>query len=88
MEGMDEVLRPPKGLTVQEVARMLRYSHDTVLRMIEAGEIVAWKPRGGGRGRRWLIDEVSLARLQAAQIARARAAAAPTQRRLIQGELF
>lgn len=87
MGDVEGRLQPPKGLTVQEVARMLRYSPDTVLRMIAAGEIVAWKPRGG-RGRRWLIDEVSLARLQAAQIARARASAAPTQRRLIQGELF
>lgn len=80
-------LQPPKGITVQEAARMLRYSPDTVLRMIEAGEIVAWKPRGA-RGRKWLIDEVSLARVQAAHISRARAAAAPAQRRLIQGELF
>lgn len=80
-------LQPPRGITVQEAAEALRYSCDTVLRMIAAGELVAWKPRGA-RGRKWLIDEVSLARVQAAHISRARAAAAATQQRLIQGELL
>jgi len=70
----EKPLPPPRGITVQQAAEALHYSHDTILRMIAAGEIVAWKPRGE-RGRRWLVDEISLARIQAAKIARARAAA-------------
>ena len=55
--------------------------------MIAAGELIAWRPRGR-KGRRILIDEVSLAALQSTLITTARAAAAPTQQALIQGALF
>ena len=40
-------------------------------RMIAAGDLVAWKPRGP-RGRLWLVDEIALASVQKSRIARAR----------------
>ncbi len=78
----------PRGITVEQAAAQLQYSCSTVRRMIAAGELVAWKPRGS-RGRKYLIDEISLARLQARFITSARAYAEPVQQRqFIQGTLF
>ena len=79
-------LKTPRGITVEEAAALLRYSPSTVRRLISAHILVAWKP-GGPAGRKYLIDEVSLARWQAASIARARTEAAPVQTALLQGEL-
>lgn len=76
----------PKGITVEEAAAMLRYSTATVRRLIASHILIAWKP-AGPHGRKWLIDEVSLSRLQAALIDRARSHAAPVQTALLQGEL-
>ena len=76
----------PRGVTVEHAASMLRYSRMTILRMIADGTLVAWKPRGP-RGRKWLIDEVSLGALQAAMVQSARTKAAPVQAALLQGEL-
>ena len=58
----------------------------TIRRMIADGTLVAWKPRGP-RGRKWLIDEISLGTLQSALIQAARRKAAPVQSALLQGEL-
>lgn len=79
-------LPPPRGVTVQHAANMLHYSTMTIRRMIADGTLVAWKPRGP-RGRKWLIDEISLGALQAAMIQAARRKAAPIQHALLQGEL-
>ena len=79
-------LKTPRGITVEEAATLLRYSTSTVRRLIAAHIIVAWKP-GGPNGRKYLVDEISLARWQAASIARARTEAAPVQAALLQGEL-
>lgn len=79
-------LKTPKGITVDEAAALLRYSTSTVRRLIAAHILVAWKP-GGPAGRKYLIDEISLARWQAESIARARTEAAPVQNALLQGEL-
>lgn len=79
-------LPAPRGVTVEHAAAMLRYSRMTILRMIADGTLVAWKPRGP-RGRKWLIDEVSLGALQAAMVQSARTKAAPVQNALLQGEL-
>ncbi|MBQ4593043.1 MAG: helix-turn-helix domain-containing protein [Akkermansia sp.] len=76
----------PKGITVEEAAAMLRYSTATVRRLIASHILIAWKP-AGPHGRKWLIDEVSLARWQAECIRRARIEAAPVQNALLQGEL-
>ncbi len=76
----------PRGMSVAQVAAYLGYSEMTVLRMIRSGELVAWKPRGQ-RGRRWLIDEVSLATLQAAMVQQARRRCQPVQQAILQGEL-
>ena len=65
---------------------MLHYSAMTIRRMIADGTLVAWKPRGP-RGRKWLIDEISLGALQAAMVKAARTKAAPIQSALLQGEL-
>ena len=79
-------LKTPKGITVDEAAALLRYSTSTVRRLISAHILVAWKP-GGPAGRKYLIDEISLARWQASSIARAREEASTTQAALLQGEL-
>lgn len=79
-------LKSPKGITVDEAAALLRYSPATVRRLIADRILVAWKPGGPG-GRKYLIDEVSLARWQAASIARARSDAAPVQSAILQGRL-
>lgn len=79
-------LRTPKGITVEEAAQLLHYSTSTVRRLIANRVLVAWKP-GGPHGRKWLVDEISLAAWQAAEIARARHLAAPVQHALMQGEL-
>lgn len=79
-------LKTPKGITVDEAAALLRYSTSTVRRLISAHILVAWKP-GGPAGRKYLIDEISLARWQASSIARARTEADPVQTALLQGEL-
>ena len=79
-------LSAPRGISVEQAAAMLRYSRMTILRMIADGSLVAWKPRGP-RGRKWLIDEVSLGALQAAMVQAARTKAAPVQAALLQGEL-
>ncbi|MDO4751743.1 MAG: helix-turn-helix domain-containing protein [Akkermansia sp.] len=81
-----EGLRVPRGITVAQAATALRYSTASIRRLIAQQVLVAWKP-AGPRGRKWLIDEVSLSRLQAALIDRARSHAAPTQQALLQGEL-
>lgn len=88
-EGVESNSKPlpaPRGLSVQQVARMLGYSEMTVRRMIRSGELVAWRPRGC-HGRRWLIDEVSLATLQAALVQQARRRCRPVQDSILQGEL-
>ena len=77
----------PRGITVDEAAAMLRFSRAHIRRLIARRVIVAWKPAGPS-GRKYLIDEVSLATLQSAQINHARAEAAATQKALIQGVLF
>ena len=79
-------LSTPRGITVEEAATLLRYSTSTVRRLIAAHILVAWKP-GGPNGRKYLVDEIALARWQAASIARARTEAAPVQAALLQGEL-
>lgn len=77
-------LPAPRGITIAEAAAMLRYSRASVRRLIDDGVIVAWKP-AGARGRKWLVDEVSLAAYQAALIAQARADAAPVQAGILAG---
>lgn len=77
-------LPAPRGITISEAAAMLRYSRASVRRLINDGVIVAWKP-AGARGRKWLVDEVSLAAYQAALIAQARADAAPVQAGILAG---
>lgn len=79
-------LKTPRGITVEEAAALLRYSTSTVRRLIAQRIIIAWKP-GGPHGRKYLVDEIALARWQAASIARARTEAAPVQTALLQGEL-
>lgn len=79
-------LSTPKGITVDEAAALLRYSTSTVRRLISAHILVAWKP-GGPAGRKYLIDEISLAHWQAESIRRAREEASTTQAALLQGEL-
>ena len=79
-------LKTPKGITVDEAAALLRYSTSTVRRLISAHILVAWKP-GGPAGRKYLVDEIALARWQAESIRRARIEAAPVQNALLQGEL-
>lgn len=81
-----QALPMPRGITVRQAAELLRYSQDSILRMIHAGELVAIQPRGA-RGRRWLIDELSLRRVLTANWQQAREATADTQARLIQGHL-
>lgn len=81
-----QTLPAPRGVTVEHAAAMLHYSCMTIRRMIADGTLVAWKPRGP-RGRKWLIDEISLGALQAALIQAARRKAAPIQHALLQGEL-
>ena len=76
----------PKGITVEEAAAMLRYSTATIRRLIAERVLIAWKP-AGPHGRKYLIDEISLARWQAESIRRARQEAATTQQALLQGEL-
>ena len=76
----------PRGITVAEAATLLRYSQDSILRMIRNRTLVAWKPGGPG-GRKWLIDEVSLARVQHRMVSIARAAAADVQHGMVQGTL-
>lgn len=77
----------PRGVSIKEAAKALQYSTSTIRNMIAAGEIAAWKPRGS-HGRKWLVDEVALARMQAAFIRQAREGSLPVQNSLIQGELF
>ena len=79
---MNKDLPPPRGITIEQAARMLHYSRATIRRMIEDGTLAAWKPRGA-RGRKYLIDEISLARMQEALIAAARQQAAPVQSALL-----
>lgn len=69
-------LKTPRGITVEEAAAMLRYSTATVRRLIAAHVIVAWK-LGGPKGRKYLVDEVTLACCQTSTIARVRTEAAP-----------
>lgn len=81
-----EGLRVPRGITVAQAAVALRYSTASIRRLIAEQVLVAWKP-AGPRGRKWLIDEVSLGALQAAMVQAARTKAAPVQTALLQGEL-
>ena len=85
-ESNIQQLSAPRGITVQQAAAALRYSTASIRRLIAEQILVAWKP-AGPRGRKWLIDEVSLSRLQAALIDRARSHAAPIQQSILQGEL-
>ncbi len=84
---MVKSLNTPKGITVQQAAAILRYSESQVRRMIAAGDLVAWKPRGP-RGRLWLVDEIALASVQKSRIARARHDYEAAQAKLMQLELF
>lgn len=79
---MNKDMPPPRGITIEQAARMLHYSRATIRRVIEDGTLAAWKPRGP-RGRKYLIDEISLARMQEALIAAARQQAAPVQSALL-----
>ena len=84
---MVKSLNTPKGITVQQAAAILRYSESQVRRMIAAGDLVAWKPRGP-RGRLWLVDEIALASVQKSRISRARHDYEAAQAKLMQLELF
>ncbi len=86
METQPDSLPPPRGIDVKTAAALLQVSPITVRRMIASYALVAWKPRGP-RGRKWLVDEVSLGAVQAAMIRAARRRAAPVQAELIQGTL-
>lgn len=86
VNSQSSIVNPPRGITVEEAAQLLRYSTSTVRRLIAAHILVAWKP-GGPAGRKYLIDEISLARWQAESIRRAREEASTTQAALLQGEL-
>lgn len=77
----------PKGISVAQAARLLHYSESQVRRMIAAGDLVAWKPRGP-RGRFWLVDEIALASIQHQLIASARRRFNDSQAQLGQLELF
>ena len=77
-------LPPPKGISVPAAAHALQLSVATVRRMIAAGQLVAWKPRGAA-GRKWLVDEVSLAATQSLMIQAARQRCAPAQHEMMQG---
>ena len=77
-------LPPPKGISVPAAANALQLSVATVRRMIAAGQLVAWKPRGAA-GRKWLVDEVSLAATQSLMIQAARQRCAPVQHEMLQG---
>lgn len=77
----------PKGISVAQAARLLHYSESQVRRMIAAGDLVAWKPRGP-RGRFWLVDEIALASIQHRLIASARRRFDDSQAQLGQLELF
>lgn len=77
-------LPPPKGICVEKAAAMLQLSVATVRRMIAAGRLVAWKPCGSA-GRKWLVDEVSLAAAQAKMIREARRRCAQAQADMTQG---
>ncbi len=79
---MNKDMPPPRGITIEEAARMLRYSRETISRMINDGTLAAWKPHGK-RGRKWLIDEIHLAAFQSALIEQARSDAAPVQSALL-----
>lgn len=79
---MNKDMPPPRGITIEQAARMLHYSRATIRRMIDDGTLVAWKPRGA-RERKYLIDEISLARMQEALIAAARQQSAPVQSALL-----
>ncbi len=63
-------LPPPRGITIEQAAKTLHYSKETIRRMIVSKELVAWRPRANGR--RWLIDEVCLAHYQNKAIQQAR----------------
>ncbi len=63
-------LPPPKGITIAQACKLLGYSKETIRQMIVKGELVAWRPRRNGK--RWLIDEVSLAHAQNKAIQAAR----------------
>lgn len=86
VNSQSSIVNPPRGITVEEAAQLLRYSTSTVRRLIAAHILVAWKP-GGPAGRKYLIDEIALARWQASEIARARQNADSVQSALLQGEL-
>lgn len=86
VNSQSSIVNPPRGITVDEAAALLRYSTSTVRRLISAHILVAWKP-GGPAGRKYLIDEIALARWQASEIARARQNADSVQSALLQGEL-
>ena len=86
VNSQSSIVNPPRGITVEEAAQLLRYSTSTVRRLIAAHILVAWKP-GGPAGRKYLIDEIALARWQASEIARARQNADAVQSALLQGEL-
>lgn len=44
--------------TIDEAARILRVSHDTIRRMIKSGELAAIKVRGQWRVRKESVDRI------------------------------
>lgn len=62
-------LPAPRGISVQDAARALHYSPQSIRRLCSTGQIPAWKPMGRGK---WLVDEVVLAHQQLQKITAAR----------------
>lgn len=62
-------LPAPRGISVQDAARALHYSPQSIRRLCNSGQIPAWKPMGRGK---WLVDEVVLAHQQLQKITAAR----------------
>lgn len=62
-------LPAPRGITVEEAARALHYSPQSIRRLCAIGILPAWKPLGRGK---WLVDEVALAHQQMQKINAAR----------------
>lgn len=63
-------LPAPRGITVEEAARALHYSPQSIRRLCNAGQLPAWKPMGRGK---WLVDEVALGHIQMQKIRAMRA---------------
>lgn len=76
----------PRGISVREASERLRVSERHIVRLISEGKLVGWRATGPS-GRKWLVDELSLAKQQAHAIAEARRRAEPVQAELYQGLL-